>query len=118
MSTDNQPFPPLTDQQCANLLGFLNRQDRISKLSDCELSEEVLNKVWGKLILGSEEDSLLDEMITRFELVMGIERNEEGELIDESAPTEEELIRIEDVKARFGKAVQRAQDKNGTLDVD
>lgn len=75
--------PKIDDQQLTGILGFMKRRDEIEAMSDEQLSDAVLNKVWGTLRLGSEQDMLLDEMLTRFDLFTGIERGEDGEILPE-----------------------------------
>jgi len=60
---------------------LLERSTRISNLSDAELSNLNINKVWGSLIFGSEEEMLLDELIRRFDKGKGIERGDDGEVV-------------------------------------
>lgn len=66
------------------ILKMLALTDRVAKFSDATLSTAVIEKVWGTLNLGSEQDALLDEMIRRFDAAKGIVRGEDGE-IDEGA---------------------------------
>ena len=61
---------------------FVDLTKRVEALSDRELAARVVNDVWGKCVrLGTEEEALLDEMITRFEAKSGIERDEEGRVL-------------------------------------
>lgn len=62
------------------ILKMLALTDRVAKLSDASLSTLVIEKVWGTLNLGSEQDALLDEMIRRFDAAKGIVRDEEEEI--------------------------------------
>jgi hypothetical protein len=55
--------------------------DKVSKLSDQELTDQVIEKIWGQLTFCSPEDALLDELLRRFETRAGIIRSEEGEII-------------------------------------
>jgi hypothetical protein len=54
------------------ILKMLALTDRVAKLSDAALSTAVIEKVWGPLNLGGEQDALLDEMIRRFDEAKGI----------------------------------------------
>ena len=69
------------------VLRFLEINERSKKLSDIELVEQVVDKVWGRAHnLGSWEEQLLDELITRFENQVGIERDDEGRIITPTPP--------------------------------
>lgn len=65
----------------SGLIALLEGTEHVKKLSDCELSTTVIEKVWGQLVLGSEQDFLLDELISRFEEKCGIERDDEGRVV-------------------------------------
>lgn len=68
---------------CEALLKWLKVTEKVSKLSDTELSIAVVDKIWGRITkLGTEEEALLNELINRFEKHAGIERDEEGEVIE------------------------------------
>ncbi len=73
---------PITEDGVARLLAFLKLTEQIEKLSNVALAEAVMNKVWGQLPMGSERDALLNEMISRFERLSGIQRNEVGEIVE------------------------------------
>lgn len=60
---------------------FMALTDRFEAMSDVELAEVVIEKVWGQLVLGSEEDAALDELIKRFEAAKGIKRDDDGRVI-------------------------------------
>lgn len=73
------------DEKDARLIRSLEKavedSAAVEKLSDRELSELVIEKVWGKLTFGSPEDWLLDQLVTRFEKAHGIERDGDGKLL-------------------------------------
>lgn len=71
-------------EAASRVLVVMNRIETISKLSDLELSDRIVNEVWGRMYLGSVEETLLNELVTRFEKLTGIERNEEGEIVKTS----------------------------------
>lgn len=73
--------PKFSEQDVLKIIEALKRFELKEKLSDEELVEKVIEEVWGKLVLGSEEDGLLDELITRFERKSGIERDENGNIL-------------------------------------
>lgn len=70
-----------TEKQIDNVLKFLKKTIEIEKLSDKELSSEIIYKIWSKMNWGEDEELLLNEYIKRFENKCGIKRNEEGEII-------------------------------------
>jgi hypothetical protein len=73
--------PEQKDKAARGVLRFLD----LTALSDRELAARVVNEVWGKcVILGSIEECLLDEMISRFENKSGIKRDDEGRVIPEA----------------------------------
>lgn len=74
---------PPKDRLARALLNFMQAQERVQQLSDRELCAEVIDKVWGKQILGSDQDWLVDEIVQRFEIKCGIERDDEGRVIPE-----------------------------------
>lgn len=64
------------------VLRFMELHDRSAALSDVELVEQVVDKVWGRAHnLGSWEEQILDELITRFEHRAGIDRDDEGRIV-------------------------------------
>jgi hypothetical protein len=74
-------------KMAVGVLRFLEINERSKKLSDIELVEQVVDKVWGTAFnLGSWEEQLLDELITRFENQVGIERDDEGRIIKPTPP--------------------------------
>jgi hypothetical protein len=70
----------MNNQQLDGLLRAFDTWQAAEKLTDRELADEVITKVWGKLHLGSREDFILSELIDRFEKQAGIERGEEETL--------------------------------------
>lgn len=64
---------------------FLADSDKDRAMSDRELVAAVIEKVWAKQNLGSEEDWLIDQLVTRYEKLVGIERDEEGRVIPEKS---------------------------------
>jgi hypothetical protein len=73
------------ERMVRGLVKFLDASNAVKKLSDHELCKQVIEKVWGELVLGSEQDWLVDELVERFEERCGIERDEEGRVIPESS---------------------------------
>jgi hypothetical protein len=65
-----------------NALFMLDNRDKVEALTDRELSDLVIDKIWGQKVgWCSAEDWLLDEFIQRFDKAKGIVRDTE-----ESAP--------------------------------
>lgn len=60
------------------LISFMKMRDRMEAMSDVALIEAVVEQVWGKMAWSSEEENLLDELISRFEKRCGIQRDDEG----------------------------------------
>jgi len=77
----NSPSHQFSDQDLDRLMASLTLMGKIESLSDSELADLVVNRVWGRLSLGTEEEFLINELITRFELRVGIERNDDGEIV-------------------------------------
>lgn len=81
--------PNEDDQQrmAAGIVRFLEITEKARALPDRELAAQVIDLVWGKCVnLGSWEEVILDEMITRFEKQAEIERDEEGKVLPEKPP--------------------------------
>jgi hypothetical protein len=75
------PKTTLNEEQAARLLAALDDSQSIHDLTDAQLSEAVLNEVWGKQYLFSRPEMLLSEMIGRFDKLAGVKRDEEtGEI--------------------------------------
>lgn len=94
MNPPNNPYAPAApapapeidkERLFRGVLKFMEATARVEKLSDRELCALVIEKVWGKVLLGSEEDCVLDELISRFEQRCGIERDEEGRVLADVA---------------------------------
>ncbi len=98
---------PITRTHADRILAFLDRTQEIENLSDAALSDLVIEKVWGQLNLGSEEDMLLNEMINRFDAAKGIERDDEGEVVVERELTAEDHAAIEKGWKQLKAAIEK-----------
>lgn len=75
---DNSPKD--TKTLVANAMFALDAREKVEALTDRELSDLVIDKIWGELIVWcSHEDFLLDELIIRFDKAKGIVRDEEDQ---------------------------------------
>jgi hypothetical protein len=84
-STQQSPDPgAVSDDTAAHVLAYMSIVDKVSKFSDQELADQVIEKIWGQLAFGSLKDALLDELLRRFETRAGILRDEDGEIIQKS----------------------------------
>jgi hypothetical protein len=80
---------PMTDEQLDNLMRLLNARERLTNLTDRQLTALVLHCIWAKKVgWCSPEELLLDEYITRFERLAGIRRGEEGDILPANASLE------------------------------
>lgn len=71
----------LTPEQADNLLRAMEAMAAIERMSDIQLSQACIDEVWGSLPPGRAE-SLINELLNRFEALAGIERDEEtGEVV-------------------------------------
>jgi hypothetical protein len=61
----------------ALLMDTLREGMRAAKLTDKELANEAIVKVWGRLKLGKEEEAIVDELIRRFQKLAGIPEYED-----------------------------------------
>ena len=86
MSTAPQHTAP-SDDQLDGILRMLDARDKLSKITDIEISSLMLHCIWAKKVgWCSQEDFLLDEYMTRFERMAGISRDENGNITGHSAP--------------------------------
>ena len=83
-SSQSPDFGAVSDDTAAHVAAYMVTTDKVSKLSDRELTDQVTEKIWGQLAFGSLEDVLLNELLRRFEARAGIIRSEEGEIIQKS----------------------------------
>jgi hypothetical protein len=67
-------------KHAAALMKVFREQDKIQKMSDSALSQEIINNVLGNMVFGKRDELLLDEYIKRFERRAGIRRDETGEI--------------------------------------
>lgn len=58
------------------MLSMIESGDKVAMLTDKELSDQVIERVWGSLAWNSQEDWLLDELIRRFDIAKGINRDD------------------------------------------
>jgi hypothetical protein len=70
-----------SDDLLHGALILLHEKGAVEKLTDAQLSDAVLKEVWSTLNFGSREDWLIDELISRFESKVGIERDMNGEIL-------------------------------------
>jgi len=90
--------PEQVERFTNGMMKMIQNMDEMKMLSDRELVEAVIEKVWGQMILGGEQETLLDELITRYEKRSGIKRDDEGKIVEggESDPdSDAEWDRIE-----------------------
>ena len=94
METNNIPNPTpatdstkWTDEQLNRLIKAIRIFDQIEKMTDLELSEAVLHKVWAPMNLGSEGEMLVSQLLNRFEKKAGIERDDEGNVVPSTIET-------------------------------
>lgn len=79
---EKHPNEDDTQRMVAGVARFLEVTEKARAMTDRELAAQVIDLVWGKCVnLGSWEEVILDEMITRFEKQSGIERDDEGRII-------------------------------------
>lgn len=65
------------DQLAENAMFLLSEREKVEALSDRELSDLVIKKIWGQKVgWCSAEDWILDEFIQRFDKAKGIVREE------------------------------------------
>lgn len=60
------------------LVRFIHICEQAETLSDEALSTEVLQRIWSQLPHGTVEDVILSELLTRFDRLAGIVRDEDG----------------------------------------
>jgi hypothetical protein len=84
------PEPPaMTDEQLDGLCQLLTARDKLTDITDRQLTALVLHCIWAKKVgWCSQEEFVLDEYITRFERMAGIQRNEDGEVLPANASLE------------------------------
>lgn len=58
------------------VLSMIESNDKVAMLTDKELSDQVIERVWGSLAWNSQEDWLLNELIRRFDTTKGINRDD------------------------------------------
>ncbi len=76
----NHPDLPPDDPVPSNegllrIHAFLEATFKVDKLTDQALVDQVIQHVWGKLRMGSQEDVFLMELLTRFEEAKGLGAN-------------------------------------------
>jgi hypothetical protein len=60
------------------LVKFIRICEQVDQLSDEALSTEVLHRIWAQFPHGTVEDVILSELLTRFDRLAGIVRDEDG----------------------------------------
>lgn len=77
---DNSKLTPDQDKRLAEaMMQMLANLDHAEKLSDEDLVNEVIDKVWARLNWDGPEETLLNELIERFKVRAGIEDREEND---------------------------------------
>ena len=77
---DNSKLTPSQDGKLAEaLMQMLANLDHAVKLSDEDLVNEVIDKVWARLNWDGPEETLLNELIERFKVRAGIEDEAEDD---------------------------------------
>jgi len=77
---DNSKLTPDQDKRLAEaMMQMLANLDHAEKLSDEDLVNEVIDKVWARLNWDGPEETLLNELIQRFKDLAGIESVEEND---------------------------------------
>jgi hypothetical protein len=73
--------PAEKDKIARDLLNFIEGMKSSEALTDRQLCAQVIEKCWAKFNLGSEQDWLIDQLVTRYEAKCGIQRDDEGRVI-------------------------------------
>lgn len=69
------------DSTKAAARSWLRRDDKFKALSDGEISTQMIERVWAKIPLGSYEECLIDEFISRFDRMAKVERDGQGSVL-------------------------------------
>ncbi len=65
-----------SEKLAVRLLAMMKEVDANSRLTNREISDAVVEKVWGSMKAGSPGELLLDEFISRFDKLCGIKRDD------------------------------------------
>lgn len=76
--------PEERDQAVDRVARFMAAKNKVDALSDIELVEQVIERIGSKLNFGSEEDNLLDGLLSRYEDKVGIKRDDEGRIVKDA----------------------------------
>jgi len=60
-----------------SIMNSIHESGRVQKLTDQELADEAIVKVWGQLKLNTPEEAVVDELIRRFQKLAGIPEDED-----------------------------------------
>lgn len=79
----------MTDEQLDGVMRLLDARNKLEQLPDRQLSALILHCIWAKKVgWCSQEELLLDEYISRFERMAGIQRDDAGEILPTAASLE------------------------------
>lgn len=82
--TGGNPAPdlsdPLVQKGLERLAHYLDYAEKAEQMSDAQLIDAVIERVWGQMAW-NEPEALLNELMKRFEQRAGITRDENGEII-------------------------------------
>ena len=75
--SDESPYLAEEAYKADKLLKYCATADAIKRLPDAKLHALIIDHVWAQLPLGSPQNLILDELLTRFAKAKGIPDHEE-----------------------------------------